>query len=427
LFAVQAQKNTDSDRTQLAETLKILIISQVFWPDTSSVSQHLSDLAEELAYKKHDVVVLTSRNAYEDPTIRFKKKETFKGITIERIWQTRFGKSTKVGRLLDFISFNVMLFFRLLFLKRKQYHVIVGLTVPPLISFLGVITAKIKGAKFCYWTMDLQPELAIVSGYLREGSIAARILLFMGNVIFRKADRILTLDRFMAEYIVKRGADREKITVSPVWPVMNEVFTGARRDNPFRREYGFGEKIVIMYSGNHAVVHPLDTLLKAAVTLKDDDRFIFVFVGGGVRKKEVTAIKIAHHLGNIVQLPYQDRDKMHFSMGAADIHVVVQGNGCTGFTHPNKIYGAMFIGRPIVYIGPVPSHITDILEECPGNISVEHGHDRLLVEKLYEFAQRTDAEKENIGRRNIEYARQHCSKSTLIDALIVEIEKSAND
>ncbi len=43
------------------EKMKILAISQVYWPDTASVSQHLSDLLELLNTKKHEVVVFTSK------------------------------------------------------------------------------------------------------------------------------------------------------------------------------------------------------------------------------------------------------------------------------------------------------------------------------------------------------------------------------
>jgi hypothetical protein len=59
----------------------------------------------------------------------------------------------------------------------------------------------------------------------------------------------------------------------------------------FRIENNFGDKIVIMYSGNHAYVHPLDTILHVALKLQDNSNFLFVFVGGGVRKKDVTEFK----------------------------------------------------------------------------------------------------------------------------------------
>jgi hypothetical protein len=44
-----------------------------------------------------------------------------------------------------------------------------------------------------------------------------------------------------------------------------------------------------------------------------------------------------------------------------------------GIVHPCKIYGAMTVGRPILFLGPRPSHVADILDECPVGRQVEHG------------------------------------------------------
>jgi len=178
-----------------------------------------------------------------------------------------------------------------------------------------------------------------------------------------------------------------------------------------------------MYSGNHAIVHPLDTLLEAIRQLKDDKRFLFVFIGGGVRKKDVTCFKHEHHLNNILQIPYQEREKIHLSLSAADVHVVIHGNGCTGYTHPNKIYGAMFVGRPVLYIGPRPSHITDILERCHGNLSVEHSQVEKLAVLLRAFGGIAYAEQVKIGARNKEFVEANLDKKNLIGKIISAVEK----
>jgi hypothetical protein len=44
-----------------------------------------------------------------------------------------------------------------------------------------------------------------------------------------------------------------------------------------------------------------------------------------------------------------------------------------GIIHPCKIYGAMAVGRPILYFGPRPSHITDLLDKLQFGLSVPHG------------------------------------------------------
>ena len=68
----------------------------------------------------------------------------------------------------------------------------------------NVIAARIKKIRFLYWTMDLQPELSIISGYVKNKSISAKLLLKQGDYIFKKADLIVTLDKYMLEYIYRR-------------------------------------------------------------------------------------------------------------------------------------------------------------------------------------------------------------------------------
>jgi len=402
--------------------MKILIISQVYWPDSSSVSQHLSDLALALANRKHDIFVLSSRYAYENPQICFKPKENYNNINIKRINQSQFSKESILGRLLNFITFNLFLAIKLLKINKNDFDIIIGTTVPPLGSFLGVFFSKIKKIPFCFWAMDIQPELSIAAGYIKESSVITNILYKIGVFIIKNSKLIITLDRYMAEYILKKGGNKQNVKIIPVWPVMNEVYNGKRMDNPFRKYNNFNNKVVVMYSGNHAVVHPLNTILEAAKKLKYDDKFLFVFIGGGVRKKDVVKFNEENKLNNILSLPYQDRDTIHLSLGAADIHIVIHGNGCTGFTHPNKIYGAMFIGKPILYVGPSQSHIADILNNIKGNILVQHGEVDLLVKELISFSEKGEIEWNKIGMNNMEYARKNLMPDKLINDIITNIE-----
>ena len=221
--------------------------------------------------------------------------------------------------------------------------------------------------------------------------------------------------------IKKHGIDDDIIVIVPVWPVIDNLYSGTRMENPFRIENGFGDKIVIMYSGNHSFVHPLDTLLNLARDLKMDERFLFVFIGGGVRKKEVTEFKKKYDLNNIIQLPYQPREKIHFSLGSSDIQVVILGEGLVGFTHPNKIYGALFIGKPIIYIGPIQSHVSEILSSLNDNIIVRHGESEELKIKLLNLCE--DFEKiEDIGKNNQDLAYKRFDPELLINEMCTLIE-----
>jgi colanic acid biosynthesis glycosyl transferase WcaI len=384
--------------------MKILILTQVFYPDTVSVSQHLSDLAFKLSKDGNNVSVISSCYPYESKNKRYKNLELINGVNVIRLSQTSFGKSNIFGRLLDFTSFYFSTVFKLLFFNFDNYDVIIGTTVPPLLSFIGVLVGKWKKIKFVYWVMDLQPELSISSGLIKKKSLTAKIFTKFGNYIIANSDKIISLDHYMTNYLTSRGADINSIETIPVWPVVDEVSKQDRMTNPFRIENNFKDKIVVMYSGNHAYVHPLDTLLGAALKLKHNPKILFVFIGGGVRKKDVTDFKTKNKLENIIQLPFQPRENIHLSLGSSDIQVVILGDGQVGFTHPNKIYGALYVEKPILYIGPYKSHVGDILDNLKGNIFVEHGQTDLLITELENFSNLELNEINKIGIQNYKYA-----------------------
>lgn len=402
--------------------MRILIITQVFYPDTVSVSQHISDLAFKLIEEGHTVHVLTSRYPYEDKKVVYSNNEIINGVQIKRLYQTSFGKSNIPSRIIDFFTFYCSITFSLIFTKRKSYDLILGTTVPPLLSFIGVLIARWKKIKFVYWVMDLQPELSISSGLIKKNSLPARLFTFLGNYIIKYSNKIISLDRFMTQYLISRGAKSDCVSTIPVWPVMDKIFKGDRLSNPFRIENNFGERIVIMYSGNHAYVHPLDTLLESALKLCNNEKFLFVFVGGGVRKKDVTEFKNKYNLSNIIQLPFQPRENIHNSIGSSDIQVVILGERQVGYTHPNKIYGALYVGKPILYIGPERSHVTDILNKLNGNISVDHNQVDKLVRQLEDFSLLNANQIEKIGEDNQKFAEYNVHpqvlKSKTIEAII---------
>jgi putative colanic acid biosynthesis glycosyltransferase WcaI len=402
--------------------MRISVLTQVYWPDDVSTAQHLVDLCEELVGHDAEVEVIASYRKYEDRSVKFPLREIRNGVKIRRLRDTGFGKKTMPGRILDFASYNFLLFFKILFGKKPDIYL--GMTSPPLVSFVGAFVARIRGARFCYWTMDLQPELSIRSGLVKESSLSAKTLVALGDYIFRRADNIVVLDKYMKEHAIDRGASPSAISVVPVWPVMNKIYVGKREENPFRLAHGFGDKLVVMYSGNHSYVHPLDTILDVALKTRDNDQILYVFIGGGVRAKDVTQFRDKHDLENIVKLPYQPRESIHLSLGASDVQLVVMGDDLTGYTHPNKIYGAMFIGKPVVYIGPTPSHVSDILENLNDNVIVNHGDIDLLVENLENLQKLSTEERECIGNSNREYALSHFApdvlKELMSDAVLRE-------
>jgi glycosyltransferase involved in cell wall biosynthesis len=341
----------------MGRCLKILLLNQCFYPDVVSTAQHLTDLATALTARGHEVTVIASDRGYDDPTRRFKRRERWNNIEIIRIPSFSLGKNSRWRRAFNFGSFLFVCSLRLLALRR--FEVVVALTSPPLISFLAALFVKLKGGRFCFWVMDLNPDEAIAAGWLDEKSVATRLFKRMLNYSFRAATRTVVLDRFMKERVVAKGFNPDRIAIVPPWSHDDHVQYSAAGREEFRRKHDLADKFVVMYSGNHSPCHPLDTLLAAARALKDRSEIVFCFIGGGSEQVKVRE----QALTNVKCLPYQPLDELSASLSAADLHVVVMGAEFVGIVHPCKVYNVMSIGAPTLYIGPTPSHVTDIASQ----------------------------------------------------------------
>jgi len=172
-----------------------------------------------------------------------------------------------------------------------------------------------------------------------------------------------------------------------------------------------------MYSGNYGNAHPIDTLLEAAFYLREEKSILFVFVGGGTQYSKVEYYRKERHCTNIIQLPYQPKEYIHISLASADFHVVVLNKDTVGFTHPNKIYGAMYVSRPIIFIGPEKSYAGKILIDNPGNISFREGQSIKLAEVISQL--NTDLEFfVDVGKKNRDYVQKHFNSKKLKEKMI---------
>lgn len=363
--------------------MKVLILNQAFYPDVVSTAQHASDLAAALVEMGDDVTVMASRRGYDDPSRCFSRSEDWRGVRVLRVPGTSFGKTSRWRRAADFASFLLACVWKLLWLPRQD--VVIALTSPPLISFIAALLVPVKVRELLFWSMDLNPDEAIAAGWLRKNSLFARTFGWMLRYSLRRARTVVALDRFMAKRIEAKGIAPQKIVVLPPWSHDDDVaFTSLDREH-FRKDHGLEGRFVVMYSGNHSPCHPLQSLIDAATELRDQPEICFCFVGGGSEMETVKRAALARGLTNVMCLPYQPREQLAASLSAADLHAVVMGNEFVGIVHPCKIYNVLLSGSPVLYIGPAPSHVTELIQQFVGTARghiCRHGDVRAVIDAI---------------------------------------------
>ena len=85
--------------------MKLLILSEFFYPDKSSTPKVLTELAEDLVENGIDVDVITSKISYKGEYNNLKNNEVFNNIKIKRVNSTKFNRNSYLGRIINYLTF----------------------------------------------------------------------------------------------------------------------------------------------------------------------------------------------------------------------------------------------------------------------------------------------------------------------------------
>jgi glycosyltransferase involved in cell wall biosynthesis len=346
---------------------RILLVSQVYAPDPAAVARLVADVGSELARRGHHVIVLTADRGYDDPSVRYATTTTPDGVFVRRLPFCSFGKGSMALRVLGGLSFTLQA--ALLGLTLRGIDTLVVSTSPPMAALAAVIVHAIRRVRVVYWPMDLNPDQAVTLGLANPRSLTVRALEWLNRAVLRRAQTVIALDHAMARRLREKQPVGDKLEIVPPWPEEDGVAPVPHDENPFRRQHALDGKRVVMYSGTLGPSNPVSTLLAAAEQFEGDPRLVLLFIGGGTGMAEVKA----RNRPNVRCLPYEPLARMRYSLSAGDVQVVSLGDEMAGIVHPCKVYGAMGIARPILFLGPPDSHVSEMMAQADFGWQVRHG------------------------------------------------------
>jgi glycosyltransferase involved in cell wall biosynthesis len=400
-------KTTLSQYSRSAEPMRVLFLNRYFHPDCSATSQLLTELAEDLIAQGASVTVISGRTLYQGKEPKLSVRDIHEGIRIVRVGFIRFDRSYTFGRLADYLSFWVFAVWAAV--RMRNLSCIVVLSDPPLLSLLAAMIRLIKPVKAVCWLQDLFPDLAIQAGIIRRGP-TSRLLNRLTQWSLRRMDQIIVIGRCMERRLLSHGISIEKIVTIPNWADGDHISPLPRHENAFLVQYGLEGKFVVMYSGNHGIVHEFDSIVDLLRATKAVPRMCFCFIGEGAWKQRLVEIGRAEAWPHVVFLPYQTKTTLEFSLSAADVHLVSLKDGMEGLCVPSKLYGAMAAGRPVLFVGPANSEAALIIREAGCGLQVAPGDSAGAVEALLQFYG-DDSLTEKRGRAAREYFDRYCNRS----------------
>lgn len=334
---------------------KTIFVNRFFHPDISATSQILSDLTFELAATGMDIHIVASRLRYDDPAIKLPAHEVIDGVTVHRVWTSRFGRSHMLGRLCDYLTFYLTAPVKVFWLASNGDVVIVK-TDPPMISVLVMLAAKLRVARRVNWLQDLFPEVAISLGMNLGGSFPRRALIGLRNWSLRVADVNVVLGMRM-QTLVERHASRVPINIVPNWSPTADISPIPPAANPLRTQWQLEHSFVVGYSGNLGRAHDLDIVLNAAERLRNHSDVVFLIIGEGNQLATLTANVATRNLTNVIFHPYQPQDQLKFSLTLPDVHIVSLKPQLEGLIVPSKFYSSIAAGRAALFIGAADGEI----------------------------------------------------------------------
>lgn len=392
---------------------EIIFLTQYFYPDITATGQLLTELASDLTKLGLYISVYTSQ-----PNYAIKKKmpkyEIYEGVNIIRVPSTKFSKDSKIGKILNSLTFFISIFFKLLFSRNCAPLLIVS--NPPFLPLVGWILRKIKGQKYLFLVHDIYPDIAVQLGYLKEDSLITNIWHRINKLIYTNATQIICLGRHMKNIINKKIGNSEKVDIKIIhnWADEDKIKPLEKKDNWFNKKYNLIDKFVVLYSGNHGLFHDLEIIIEAADSLRDNKHIVFLFIGDGGKKNKLIKMVEQRKLNNVIFLPYQSKNDIPYSLASADISLVTLGKGVEGLAVPSKLYSALAVGKPIITIMDEKSETARIVKEYNCGFTLEPGDVAGLVSLILKLSK----EKElfnSLGENARKCFESHFSRNIIIN------------
>ncbi|MCR5279627.1 MAG: glycosyltransferase family 4 protein [Lachnospiraceae bacterium] len=412
---------------------KILIYAHYYAPDVASTGQLLKDLAEGIL-SEFDVTVIctvpsytgTVSDAYRDKKFYI---EDMNGVKVIRVPVPEFTKSSKKSRIKNLAVY---------YLNARKAAKLSGvvdcvftISQPPIMGgMLGIYArnrlrnAEGRRPKLIYCIQDFNPEQTAATGYFKLKPLLS-VASFLDKRTCRKSDLVITVGRDLVDTLRNRfkGGKVPNYTMINNWIDEKEIYPLSFSEagvEAFRKEWGLEGKFVIMYSGNIGLYYDLEGLISVMAGFKgartpDGREVVFAFVGAGSVLDKLLKYKEENDCDNMIFIPYQDKDKLIYSLNAADVHWCVNAKGIKGVSCPSKFYGIIGVGKPVMGVLEKGSEICMLMEETGCGLIAEPGDYDKVSRNLDWFIKNAGTQElAEMGRKGHDYLVVNLTKDISI-------------
>ncbi len=396
--------------------MKLLILSQYFWPENFRIN----DVVEGLASRGHAVTVYTGLPNY--PGGRFFEgygllgplKQEHRGAQVRRVPLIPRGSAGPVRLAVNYLSHALMATLLAPFLSRGRFDAILVYEPSPMtIGIPARALRALKRAPLLFWVQDLWPESLSATGAVRSPLLLALVDRLI-KWIYRGCDRVLVQSEAFIPSVEAHGVPRERIRYLPN---SAEAFYKKMKPEP---ETELPPGFRVMYAGNIGAAQDFATILTAAERLRGERRIQWIVLGDGRMRGWVEGEVKRRALSNVHLLGQRPPHSMPRYFAHADVLLATLARQpIFAYTIPSKIQSYLACGKPV--IAAMEGEGGRIVRSAGAGWAVAPEDPDALAEAVRAASGLARSELDAMGDRGEAWFREHFERDKLLSRLEAEL------
>lgn len=324
--------------------MRIGLLTQYYKPEMGAPQNRLYEMMTGLKQCGNDVCIVTGMPNYPTGKIfpeykgKFSCTETLDDIEVKRYWLYASNAKKVIPRIWNMVSFAVMSFFSVFYLRKKKLDYLIVETPPLMLAFSGAILSKLIGAKYIANVSDIWPLSAKELGAISEGKLYS-FLEYLEHKSYHTAHICMGQSEEIVQHIRENGAKKTYLFRNGVDP---------RRFQYNDEEKEVGEKTIIVYAGLLGFAQGILDICKqvdfGALNAE------FHIYGNGGELKDIEQFIADNPERSVCYKGMVSRQEIPNVLQQADVTLIPLVKYLKGAV-PSKIYESMAAGVPILFYG----------------------------------------------------------------------------
>jgi glycosyltransferase involved in cell wall biosynthesis len=408
--------------------MKILLLSQYFWPENFGISV----LARSLQKHGIEVMVLTGQPNYPGGTVfrgysawSFCREETG-GVDVFRVPIMPRGTKSGLRLAANYLSFMISAaLFGPWILRGRHFDAVLVYAPSPLLQALpAVFISWLKRAPLAIWVQDLWPESLSATGFVRNKRVLELVAAVV-RFIYRHTDLVLVPSEAFREPVLRQMPTARPIVYYPnaFAEAPADSWTPSPELSALLAEMSWG--FAVVFAGNLGTAQSLDTILDAAQRVAEGEHPVrFYFVGSGSLSGWLAEEVARRQLTNVVlpgRFPAEAMPAIYASASA--LLVSLRDEPIFALTIPSKVQGYLAAGRPI--IASLNGEGARLVVEAKAGVACPAGDDEALANAIIHLCSENDDARRKMGENGRRYAEENFGLARLTDDLISRLTSLA--